>query len=174
MRHKLRSTFAVLSLLLAACAPAQSGTPGSATITVPFEMINNHAIVPVSINGSEPFQLILDTGMPAMGAVLYDTERVKSLNLPMDSAMRAAVGGAGGDGAQLQASIVVGQTLSIGKLEIGGAQLIVMPVLPDMGSYHEGVIGRELFANFVVELNYDDGILTFHDQKTFVAPEGAA
>ena len=165
----------LLSLVLALAAPAfaESAPPATVRATVPFELVNNHLLVPVSVNGSEPFHLILDTGMPAMGAMLYDSDRVQRLKLPRDSAMRGAVGGAGGDGSRLQADVVSGQRLSVGKVEIRGAQVIVIPVIPELVGYHDGVIGRELFANFVVEANYDERVLTLHDRKRFEPPDGA-
>ncbi|MCP3979107.1 MAG: hypothetical protein GY716_07215 [bacterium] len=173
MRRTLRCTFAVLPLLLASGAAAESSLPSSATASVPFEVVNNHILVPVSVNGSDPFRLILDTGMPAMGAAVFDSKRVRGLKLPMASAMQAAVGGAGGNGKRLTASVLMGQTLGIGDLVIQGAQLVVIPEIDELGEYHQGVIGRELFAKYVVELNYDEKKLTLHDRKKFQAPAGA-
>jgi hypothetical protein len=148
--------------------------PESGSVSLPFEVVNQHILVPVSVNGSEPFRLILDTGMPAMGAMLYGSERVKSLKLPVEPGMRVAVGGAGGAGTRLEADIVMGQSLSIGELQIGGAQIIVMPPIPGFADYHEGVIGRGLFQNSVVELDFDKKMISFHDPQRFKAPSGVA
>ena len=40
------------------------------TVEIPFELMDEHVVIPVSFNGSEPFRLGLDTGMPFYGATL--------------------------------------------------------------------------------------------------------
>ncbi|MHC4944522.1 MAG: hypothetical protein ACYTG7_16010, partial [Planctomycetota bacterium] len=48
---------------------------------IPFRLVRDHILVPVRFNGSEPLGLILDTGMPFDGAVLFKGEKVDGLDL---------------------------------------------------------------------------------------------
>ena len=59
-------------------------------LSLPFELINNHLIIPVKLQGST-FKVILDTGMPMSGLALYETEQVKNLELNR-SPIRAQIG----------------------------------------------------------------------------------
>ena len=43
---------------------------GAKSVTIPFELIGNHIVLPAKINGRE-IGMILDTGMPANGALLH-------------------------------------------------------------------------------------------------------
>ena len=63
-------------------------------VTIPFELINNHLIIPISLGG-QTFDVILDTGMPISAVMLYSTDRVDKLDLNFGS-MQISVAGAGG------------------------------------------------------------------------------
>ena len=84
-------------------------------VTIPFELINNHLIIPVSL-GDETFNVILDTGMPISAVMLYATDRVNELDLNYGS-MEIAVAGAGG-GDPIPARLVQGETVDIGAVRI--------------------------------------------------------
>ena len=70
---------------------------GRDTVSVPFENWGEHLIIPVSVNGDAPLQMVFDTGMPIPGVLLYDGAIVDSLGLAFGP-MRVNVGGAGGGG----------------------------------------------------------------------------
>ncbi len=146
---------------------------GGDVVTVPFELVNNHLILEVSVNGSEPFRTILDTGMPMSGMFLYDTERVKALNLPYGDA-QVQVGGVGGDGKPKMAKLSSGVTVSIGDLEIEDRRVIVTAPVSHFPDYHAGIIGAALFTNFVVHIDYDEMVVKIYKPGSFQAPEGAA
>ncbi|MGD8375424.1 MAG: aspartyl protease family protein [Acidobacteriota bacterium] len=147
---------------------AEEGVP-----TIPFETVNNHIVMEMEINGSGPFRTVLDTGMPAPGVVLYGSDRVDALKLDYDSAMQAAVGGAGGKGERLTAQVVPDQKASLPGLEMSGVSLTVLPRMPDFAAYHDAIIGAALFRNFAVEIDPDAGVIRLHDPATFEPPEGA-
>lgn len=56
-----------------------ASAPTAPIATIPIEISRQYILLPVSIQGSRPFQLILDTGMPARGILLHATPRVDSL-----------------------------------------------------------------------------------------------
>jgi len=147
---------------------APSGVP-----EIPFQLVNNHIIIPISVNGSEPFKIILDTGMPMTGLALFENEKVLALDLPIDPGMRAQVGGAGGKGKLFEAKMASDVAWSMPGLEAAGGRVIFLLSMPHLTLYHGGIIGAALFQNFVVEIDHDDHVIRLHDPKEYQAPPGS-
>lgn len=183
--HLKLFVFAALALGLSAGSSAQQhrmamADPSSFTVTaengvpeIPFRVINNHLILPLSVNGSKPLDIALDTGMPAAGLALYGGPGIETLDLDIDPSIQAQVGGAGGQGGRLSAEIAMSESLSLPGLEIEGARVIVMPAMPDFAGYHDGIVGYSLFGNYVVELDYDERLMRLHDPVSYEAPARA-
>ncbi len=89
---------------------------GLDSVTVPFENWGEHVVIPVSVNGRPPLQMVFDTGMPIPGVLLYEGALVDSTRLAFGP-MRVRVGGAGGNGAAAEARIATGVTLRTGALD---------------------------------------------------------
>jgi hypothetical protein len=140
------------------------------TVTIPFKLINNHLIIPISVGG-ETFDVILDTGMPISAVLLYETERLEGLDLNFSS-MQIAVAGAGG-GDPVPARLAQGETVDLGAVRMNNTTLLVMPPIAALSMYHEGVIGAAVFENFVVGIDYDNRQLHLHDPATFEPAKGA-
>jgi hypothetical protein len=138
---------------------------------IPFKLINNHLILPITIQGQQ-FDAILDTGMPAPGLALYGGSRVEALELDIDPAMQVQVGGAGGDGRHKTAQMAMNASFELPGVEIDQTRIIVLPSFHFNG-YHDGIIGYSLFDRFVVELDYDSSVMRLHDPASFEAPERA-
>ncbi len=140
------------------------------TVTIPFELINNHLIIELSLRG-ETFDVILDTGMPVSAVALYATDRVNELDLKFGS-MEIGVAGAGG-GDPIPARLATGETLDVGALRMTNTTMIVMPPIEGISRYHQGIIGAALFENFVVGIDYDKRELHLYDPANYTAPESA-
>ena len=88
-------------LLLSSCSTVPVNRAADVTggpHEIPFEVVGDHVVLPVQIDGDdEPFKIVLDTGMPGRGLVLYGSPRVDALDLKL-STDRLTVGGAGGAG----------------------------------------------------------------------------
>lgn len=187
VRHAaLAVLLVVLSLLLgsphdAALHPGGASSPGlrfepvvdAEGISIPFQSINHHIILSMTVNGGGPFQIILDTGMPTEDVMLYDSERVKVLNLSYLDNAQVRISGAGGKGKGISARIAPGITLGIGGLRILGERATVLTMPPGFAGYHEGVIGAALFRHFAVSIDNDRGILTLRKPEAYRPPEGA-
>ncbi len=167
---------------LAAQHPRRMALPDPSTVTltaesdvaeIPFRRVNNHLILPVSVNGSEPLDVVLDTGMPAAGLAVYGGSHIAALGLDVDPSIQARVGGAGGDGAHVTARIALEESLSLPGLEIAGTRVIVLPEMPELSGYHDGIIGYSLFGRFVVEIDYDASVLRLHEPGAYRAPADA-
>ena len=140
------------------------------TVTIPFELVNNHLIIQVSLGG-EAFDVILDTGMPISALMLYATDRVDELDLNYGS-MQVGVAGAGG-GDPISARLAQGETVDVGAIRMKNTTLLVMPPIPGISLYHQGIIGASLFENFVVGIDYDERKLHLHDPATYTSAKGA-
>ncbi len=141
-------------------------------VSIPFDLDSNHLIFPVRIKGTT-FRVILDTGMPMSGIMLYGTEAVKKLDLAYGT-QPVQVGGAGGSGHPIEARLAQDVDIEIGGIRMNSATAIVMPPLPHFHGSHDGVIGYGLFKNFVVRIDNDKRVVEFRDAKSFSAPESSA
>ena len=141
-------------------------------ITLPFRTVNNHVLIDVRANGSDPVTVILDTGMPIEALMLYETPQIEALGLPYGE-MRAQVGGAGGDGKRREAKIAPGIEVGLGPLTLGNMTALVMEPIPHFYGYHDGVIGAALFNHFVVRLDQDEQHVELYRPESFRPAEGA-
>ena len=174
-------TLSTLAALLLVPAPTrgQHGLPmtekvefptGRDTVSVPFENWGEHLIIPVSVNGDPPLQMVFDTGMPIPGVLLYEGAIVDSMGLAFGP-MRVNVGGAGAGGS-LQARLATGVSLGVGALSVAGSIAIVMPHTP-LSELHDGIIGASLFNDLVVTVDHDRGVLSLTRREAFTPPKGA-
>jgi len=62
--------------------PGKCNFTGENGVTeISFELIQNHVVLSANLNGENPVKLVLDTGFPAHGAMLYKTKQIEKLNL---------------------------------------------------------------------------------------------
>jgi hypothetical protein len=139
-------------------------------VSIPFELDSNHLIIPIRIKDTT-FRVILDTGMPMSGVMLYGTEAVKKLDLEYGEGS-VQVGGAGSH-KHIEARLAHGVDIKVGDIRMNDATAIVMPPLPHFHSSHDGVIGYGLFKNFVVHIDNERNVVEFHDPKSFSALESS-
>jgi len=170
-------------LLLSGCPAvrAQMGPPpgtceitsGEASVTIPFKLIGNYVVLPAEINGRE-IGLILDTGMPAHGVLLHRGLDGDAYGL--DFAGKAPVMGVGGG--RVVADLAMGVEVGLPGLVFKDQMAIVMPY--DFGRYAvfpregmHGVIGLSLLDRFVVEVDYDKGVLILTKPASYSPPRDA-
>jgi hypothetical protein len=123
------------------------------TTEVPFTLVDNHILLPVSLNGSEPLQFVLDSGAAA--------------NVIIDSRV--------GTGPDPVAHVVPDTTVEVGALSLAGTSAIFLsldsiPFFADLDQvYFDGVIGAPFFTRFLVEIDYDRQRVRFTEPSA--APE---
>ncbi len=141
------------------------GSGGS--VTFPFELVHEHVVIPVSVNGSEPFRLVLDTGMPFYGATLAPGPRTDALKLENPDGVGVMVAGM----EDYTPRVGTGVTLGLPGIEFTDQMVSVIP-LPGGAPANdalasEGVIGLSVFDSFVVQINYDDRVITLTEPDQF-------
>ncbi len=135
---------------------------GKTSTTVPFELINNHIYVDVTLNGKGPYRLMCDTG----GANIVTPELAQELGLSSQGAFEGR--GVG------EKSEDVGVT-KVGKVQIGDAtitnQVFMVFALGPFGAVEGvpslGLVGYEVFKRFVATVNYEKGLLTLSLPSAF-------
>ncbi len=138
---------------------------GKSVVEVPFEVEGNWMVIPVNVNGSRPLRYVLDTG--GQGASLYNSAIADTLNLKIVGT--AQVRGAGNGGAAAQASIAEGVNFNIGGIELSDASMAVRRLPSGSGfmASHDGVIGRPVFGNLVVEVDWERKVIRFYEPAKY-------
>jgi Aspartyl protease/PDZ domain len=170
---------AVACVVFAAVVPCGAPLPASAgddalpsgTTTIPFELVDNHAVLSVTLNGKGPFRFAFDTG----GANIVDTEVAEKLGL-----RTIGTGWSGGVGAVPEpvryASV---ETLGVGDATLHGQRFTVMRVHAGFGMASakpvDGLIGFEVLDRFVTTFDYgnDRVVLRTPDAVPADPPAGA-
>jgi hypothetical protein len=122
---------------------------GHSALRIPFEEDDGHIFLQARINNSAPLWFGLDTG--AMRSVI-DTRRARTLGLRLEGSQR--VGGAGGTE---EGSIVKGVSIGLPGALLRNQTLWALslePMAAGNGREMAGILGRELFSHFVVDIDY--------------------
>jgi PDZ domain/Aspartyl protease len=145
---------------------------GETSTVVPFQLINNHLHVRVSLDGQPPLPMMLDSG----GANVVTPETAKRLGLKTEGTFQGQ--GAGGS-ADLALTRVKSARLAgegEGGIELRDQAFYVLPFtdLADVeGTAIDGLVGFEVFKRFVVRVDYHHQTLTLTLPEAFTPPAGA-
>jgi hypothetical protein len=97
--------------------------PGTSPfVEIPFTIVDDHIVVPVSVNDSPEIDMLLDTGLPIKGAMLLDSSLAEKLAL--DYSGTTDFGG-GGNGGTRTADISKGANFSFSGFGFPGQQVFV-------------------------------------------------
>jgi hypothetical protein len=162
------------------CLPCQAQTfsfyelDGSESVDIPFDYTNNFILIKIKLNQKIPLNFILDTG--AEHTILTKKEIGQLLGLQsvrpftlIGSDMKQ----------QLIAHLVLGVHLQIAdRLKLDNQSILMLE--EDYFRFEEftgaevhGILGSNVFRNFVVKINYDKHIITLLDPAKFRPPRGS-
>ncbi|MGB5943599.1 MAG: aspartyl protease family protein [Leeuwenhoekiella sp.] len=139
---------------------------GKKHLKIPVEISNNLMIVPVSVNGT-PLSFLLDTGVKSN--VIFNVGDFQ--NLKLHSQQTITLSGAG-TGESAEAIISRNNVISIGSSTAISQTIYFIHderynFSPRLGKEVHGIIGYELFKDFVVELNYDRSYVKLYDREWY-------
>ena len=164
-----RRRAAVAAVVLACAAVAATACQRAAPVTrVPAELVNNLVVVPGRINGSAPLAFVLDTGASTS---VIDRDTATALRLDLGTAGRATTGG--GD---VESVTVPGANLTIAGLAFADLPLVAIDLAglrAGLGHPVAGILGYDVFAPYVVEIDYLAPAVRFHDPEAWPPPPGA-
>jgi hypothetical protein len=152
--------------------PAASVTfpAGKDVVEMPFKLERDKMVIPVRVNGSSPLWFVLDTGSPIAG--LMNADLAGELGLTATGKVR--LGGAGTGSARM-VDLAGGVRIELGGIEITNETMVIGVgdgKVNDSG--WSGIIGRSVFANLVVEMDFTRQVLRLHAPETFAyAGKGA-
>jgi hypothetical protein len=142
---------------------------GSSSVTVPFQLINNHIYVRASIDGKRPADVIFDTG----ATDILERGHAGALGVAVEGAL--PIGGIGGAVASYGLAKI--RSVSIGGLtladQVFGA-IDLEPILRVEDADFQALVGYEFAKRAVLTINYADRTLTFTRPDAFAPPSASA
>lgn len=135
-----------------------------------FELINNLIIVPVEINGTE-LTFILDSGVSK--PILFNLSESDSVSI--NNVSEVTIRGLG-DGEPMKALSSKGNIFKFGKANNFSQDLYVVMdrninFSTSLGIPVHGIMGYDLFRDFIVEVNYGANRLKLHNPETYTYRE---
>ncbi|GAB4334015.1 MAG: hypothetical protein OHK0038_10640 [Flammeovirgaceae bacterium] len=141
--------------------------PKKKKVEIPFEIAHNLIIIPVIINKSDTLRFVLDTGVAY--TILTSLDMDDSLSI--SNSRKVTIYGLG-EGESLEAIHSYSNTIEIPGI-IGYQQDVLIPLKDvfhlsySLGTKVNGLIGYDIFNDFVVEINYPKKLLTFHEPTSY-------
>ena len=168
MLRRLRILFAVLLMCFSLLGIAQSYQlpAGKKFHKVKFELINNLMIIPVEVNGTE-LSFVLDSGVGK--PILFNLADQDSIQL--NNVTEITINGLG-EGDPINALKSTGNFVKLGSVKNVSQDIYVVMdaginFSPSLGVPVHGIIGYDLFRDFVVDINYSTKAIKFYDPKTY-------
>ena len=145
----------------------QFSDPDQDKVVFPFKFINNLIVIPLQINNSDSLNFILDTGL----SISILTELSMGDSLSLNYAKQVKLTGLG-KGDPIDALHSYGNVFSIQG--VSGRYQHIYIVMQNvfnlsalLGTRVHGLIGYNLFKDFVVEINYDKKLITMHRPESY-------
>jgi len=147
--------------------PTVSAVPG-ASADIPFELFRgNRIVLSGSVNGVQT-PMMLDSGA---GVTTLDDDFARKIGLKPGTKITAQ-----GTGGNEQGELVQNVTIQAGNLKLSGVTVLVLDldrIGKAIGRPLPAVLGREVFVNSVMGLDFDKKLLTLSPATNFAAPAGA-
>lgn len=133
---------------------------------MPFKLINNLIVIPIEVNGSK-LNFLLDTGVN--NSIMFNLTVEDSLKLKETEKIR--IGGLG-EGGSMDAIKSSKNFFSLGDIANGNHMVYLIPgkefdLSSKMGITINGIIGGDLFRDFIVDINYSMKRIRFYDPKKY-------
>ncbi|MEW2919880.1 aspartyl protease family protein [Muricauda sp. ANG21] len=131
-----------------------------------FELINNIIIIPLDINGTE-LKFVLDSGVSR--PILFNLSDQDSI--PINNVSEVTIRGLGG-GEPMKALSSQGNTFTLGKAKNYSQDLYVVldkgiNFSTSLGVAVHGILGYEIFRDFIVEINYNAKNIKLHNPRLY-------
>jgi len=164
--------FALLIFIFCILSNSSAFSRGKRIGTLPFEMVGTYMIVKVRFNDSKPLNLILDSGVRNIIVTELFPEDVISLSYINEINLQGL-----GSGKDLNAYASYNNTIQMGKLKLNNQNIYVTKedifnLSKHTGSKINGLIGVDIFEDYLVEINYTYKRINFYLSEGFKFPKG--
>ena len=141
--------------------------PWQESLTLPFQFINNLIIIPVRINNSDTLRFILDTGLNTT----IITELATGDSLLLNYARKITLAGLG-KGQPVEALHSYNNHFDIAGIKGLRQNIYVLlennlNLSSELGVWIHGLTGHNVFKHFIIEINYEKELITFHKPETY-------
>ena len=142
------------------CLLFTSCTNSQETNVIPIKSERNITLVTVKVGDTEVPKILLDTGLPFEGVMIYNPDYRDSIDLT--GAIRVQIGGAG-DGEDSYALMLDSAEFMLGNVIMKNQKILVLQNDIYKGFPSNGIIGYSVFGHYAAEIDYDENIMTLHD-----------
>ncbi len=145
---------------------------GRTSSTLPFKLIHNLVIIQIGINGGDPLNFILDSGVGPL--IITDPALVDTLHA--DDSVLYRIRGRG-IGPELKAYLINDIKVNVGEHASGNLTAILLKDDPFqlnffLGVPIHGIIGSDFFNSFMVNVNYARKKIRFYERDRTVKKRG--
>ncbi len=139
---------------------------GQDSHTLSFKFINNLIVLPIEVNGHE-LNFLVDTGVA--NSIMFNLSVEDSLRLKNTEKIRLRGLGEGGYIDAIRSS---NNYFKIGKVVNGNHMIYLIPgkefeLSSHMGININGIIGGDLFRDFIVDINYTTKRIKFYKHESY-------
>lgn len=160
--------FFILSLLVLpffGVAQGYSLQEGQKLEKIRFELINNLMVIPIEVNGTE-LSFVMDSGVST--PILFNLANQDSIELKNVSEI--TINGLG-EGEPISALSSQGNFFKLGNIQNFSQKLYVVMdaginFSPSLGVPIHGIIGYDLFRDFIVDINYSSKTIKFYNPQS--------
>ncbi|MEM7187586.1 MAG: retropepsin-like aspartic protease [Bacteroidota bacterium] len=173
MKSEKRKYLYLLLFLLCFGLPVQVFSQGGFQLPhgkkkdrIPFKLVNNLVVIPVEVNGKE-LSFLLDTGVDH--TLLFNLEERDSMLINNVTPVLLRGLGEGGD---IEALKSRNNQIRVGKAVDTDHKIYVifnqaLNFSPRMGIPIHGIIGYDLFKDFVVKTDYESELITLYEPESY-------
>lgn len=147
-----------IGVLLCAATAASEERGSKLPTSIPFEFFSNQVLLKVTVNASEPFWFVLDSGA---SSCVIDLALAQKLGIKTEGEKEGTGAGAGKVKFLLARNVAYrlpGFSLAVKESYV--IDLSSQPAL--LGRYIGGILGYDFFAPLIVDVDYDARILTLY------------
>jgi hypothetical protein len=129
---------------------------GSASTSVPLQVVNNHIYVGVMLDGRGPYTFVLDSG----GDYIVTPEVAAALHAKIAGGVRLSGVGSATEGAAFTRI----DTIAVGGAQVRNQYLLVLPIATGFGVAEglriDGMLGYQFLSRFLATVDYAGAKLT--------------
>jgi len=136
---------------------------GKRSVTIPFELAQNHIYFPLSVNGKERSWFVFDTGAEAS---VIEATHAKALALPA----KGHVEGRGAGPGSVEVSLIENPVLTFGGITLPLATLAALPlgnISLLEGREMQGIVGSDVLSHFITDIDYAKRELRLYDPAAY-------
>ena len=156
---KRKIIFALSIIILSSCSKSQVKE------VIPIKTLRGKTLVTVKIGDVVIPDILLDTGLPFDGIIIYNPDYSDSLDLT--HSIDVNIGGAG-SGNDSKALMIDSTDFFLGNIKMENQRIIMIQSDIYKGFPSNGIIGYSIFGHYKTMLNYDNNTMTLFDSNKVI------